>query len=78
MKIKIEINFNGWLREDKKDKFRADWTDLPGSPQCGFGETKEEAVADLFRRLLYPSPTHSYLDVMQRKELLQSVEIYTR
>lgn len=72
MTIKIEEIKSGLK---KTDKFRADWTQLPGSPSCGFGSTKEEAVADLFRRLLYPGPTHSYLDIMQRPALLDNVEI---
>lgn len=41
--MKIEI-------EEFKNGFKADFIELSGSPQCGTGKTKEEAVATLFIR----------------------------
>ena len=41
MKIKIEP-------ATKYGKYRADILDLPGSPWCGYGDTKEAAVANCF------------------------------
>lgn len=34
--------------------YRADLKDLPGSPPCGEGKTKEEAIAKLFYMILHP------------------------
>lgn len=36
----------------EKKGFKADFSELPGSPRCGTGKTKEEAVATLFMRQL--------------------------
>ena len=41
MKIKIEKSGKG---------YRSDFIELPGSPACGDGKTKEMAVACLFAR----------------------------
>lgn len=39
MKIKLEVDGVGW---------RADMVEMSGSPPCGVGKKKEEAVANLF------------------------------
>lgn len=41
MKILIEKSLNGW---------RADFTELPGSPMVGDGKTQADAIASLFIR----------------------------
>lgn len=45
MKIKLEKIGNGW--------WRADCLNLPGSPPCGDGQTKEMAIAALFYQLIH-------------------------
>lgn len=44
MNIKLEQTKRGW--------WRADCTDLPGSPPCGDGQTREMAIANLLYRLI--------------------------
>lgn len=50
MNIKLEQVKDGW--------WRADCTDLPGSPPCGDGQTKEMAVACLFYRLIQTNTSY--------------------
>lgn len=63
MIIKIEATQTGIRRTDR---YSADFTELPGSPPLGFGATKEEAVAELFRVILNGS-TISYRDWLLNK-----------
>ena len=53
MNVKLEEMRNGW---------RADCLDLPGSPPCGDGTTKEMAIACLFFRLLNESKSFSSVE----------------
>lgn len=47
MKIKI-MEYGGY--------YNADCEDCPGSPPCGWGKTKEEAMAALFYSLMFERP----------------------
>ncbi len=44
--------------------FRADLTVLPGSPPCGDGRTKEEALTSLFGRLL-AEENETFLEILK-------------
>lgn len=52
MKIKLEKLSKGW---------RADCLDLPGSPPCGDGKTKDMAIAALFYSLIKEGTWTKYL-----------------
>lgn len=47
--------------EKSGSTYAADLQDLPGSPPVGTGPTPEEAVADLFRRLLHPADKDNWV-----------------
>lgn len=47
--------------EKYSDGYKADLKELPGSPPCGFGATKEMAVAHLFFMLMSQSNLTNYL-----------------
>lgn len=46
MKIKLDVVKN----KDKIIGYRADFTELPGTPKVGTGVTKEDTIASLFIR----------------------------
>lgn len=52
MKIKINEVFRKTFFNKEVIGYRADFTELPGSPTVGTGKTKEDAVATLFIRNL--------------------------
>lgn len=49
------------LEQVKPNWWRADCTDLPGSPPCGDGQTKEMAVACLLYRLLQTKTVYRFV-----------------
>lgn len=50
MKIEIKEVFEKTTFRNKIIGYRADFIELSGSPACGTGKTKEDAIATLFIR----------------------------
>lgn len=72
MKIKLEkLGKQGW---------RADCVDLPGTPPCGDGQTKEMAIACLFFRILSESKSFVNTDwtryIKWHETLMINDEVY--
>jgi len=66
MKIKIDKVSYGDV------EYRADLLDLPGTPSIGEGRSKEEAVANLFYRLL--AENNTWVRSMKLHEPLEIIE----
>lgn len=65
MKIKLEETSKGW---------RADCLDLPGSPPCGDGLTKEMAIAALFFQIAHEPQWMRFLKL--NEPLMINDEVY--
>ena len=62
--MKVKISKIDSYSSPNGSEFSADLQDLPGHPPVGFGDTKEEAVVNLFFQLLHPATTTEWIDHM--------------
>ena len=73
--MKIIIDKRTGLDRSGKDAYWADWIDRPGSPRLGYGETPEEAVANLFYIIYTHNPALFMQEMQNIKDGLSTIVI---